>query len=113
MFNGTPLGDAVTLLNAVEAKSDHAIAVAIRTFAAETDIAGARDPVIRSFRQIPGGGVIASVDESEVVFGALDLVEGKGVELTTEQRLSNALYLAVDGVLQLACVFSTQSVMME
>ena len=99
VFGSVSLPQAAVVLQAVEAKSDHAIASAIRTFAAEVAIGDSELPAVSSFRQIPGSGVIARVAEREVVFGSLDLVEGKGATVADSHRKAHALYLTVDGEL--------------
>jgi Cu+-exporting ATPase len=99
LFGDVQLKDAARLLTAVEGKSDHAIAATIRTFASEIGASGSDVPEVRSFREIPGSGVIARIEDKEVVFGSLELVEGKGSTIDEDQRTAHALYLTVDSEL--------------
>lgn len=98
----TPLRAARFIL-AVERQSNHVVAQAFEEYASEELAAGATDdlPEARSFRSVPGRGVIARVDDSEVVVGASALLVDKGIEHPSEPSMPGTwLYLAVDGKLR-------------
>ncbi|MFT7624857.1 MAG: Cu+-exporting ATPase, partial [Myxococcota bacterium] len=92
---------ALTLLAAVEQRSEHAFAEAITRYASE-ELAGAATerPEVRSFRTVPGRGVIARVEEHEVVVGSAALLVDKGVAFPEDiiQTVGGSwLFMAVDG----------------
>ncbi|MEC8024960.1 MAG: HAD-IC family P-type ATPase [Myxococcota bacterium] len=97
VYGKVPEKDAARLLRAVEGQSSHAIANAIRAFLkdVETDVFDL--DTVTSFREIPGGGVIAQVMGSEVVFGAVHLLQEKGISVEDSVATPQGLYLAVDG----------------
>ncbi|MGO1320967.1 MAG: heavy metal translocating P-type ATPase, partial [Galactobacter sp.] len=109
---GFPAGaDEATSLRfagAVEAASEHPIAVAI-TQAAQTD----RLPGVQSFTSSPGGGVAAQIDDHAVVVGRPDWLQEQGVTVGpaataalrgAEEAGATAVLLGLDG--QVAAVLS-------
>ncbi len=96
---GLPAADALILVAALERRSEHPMATAMLEYArrelGETGWAALPEP--RSFRAIPGRGVIARIAEQEVVFGGAALMEGKGIEFPGPGARGDWLYLAVDG----------------
>jgi Cu2+-exporting ATPase len=98
-------GDAVLALAAgVEADSEHPVARAIAAAAAERGAI----PQARGFRALPGRGVEASVDGSQVAVGGPALLRERGVEVpaglqertrTWEERGASVLHVLRDGAL--------------
>lgn len=96
--------DALRMLMAVESRSDHPLGRACEEYAVEQFGAAITEdlPEPRSFREIPGRGVIARVDEAEVCVGSAALLDGKGIDYPEEPHTGTgaSLYLAVDGRLR-------------
>lgn len=96
--------DALRILMAVESQSKHALAETFFEYTREHFGDEATDslPAARSFRTIPGRGVIARVADQEVVVGSAPLLEAKGVQPPEEPEgvPGSYIYLAVEGELR-------------
>jgi Cu2+-exporting ATPase len=96
--------EAVVLAAAVERLSEHSLGKAV--VEAARRIERAREPMVASFRAIPGKGVVAEVDGRPVAIGNRALLREAGVALSPEEeRLAarceaegdTAILLALDG----------------
>lgn len=79
----TEQADLLALAGAVEGPSEHPLGQAINFFAQRE---GAKKLVMSGFRALPGKGVSASVDGSEVVAGKPSFVESLGARLSEDVR---------------------------
>ncbi len=73
--------EALLLAIAAEHSPDEPVSVAVRDYVAARYGSGALGevPEARSFRRLPGQGVIATVEEREVVVGRARLISAKGI----------------------------------
>jgi heavy metal translocating P-type ATPase len=106
---GTDLNEALTLIAAVEAKSEHPIA---RTIVAEAEGRGLTLPPATEFSGTPGMGVAATVSGRAVMVGADRMMRAAKIDIgplaSTGDRLAaegkTPLYAAIDG--QIAAVIA-------
>lgn len=77
--------EVLSLAAAVESQSEHPLGQAITFFAQKE---GAPKLATQSFRAVPGKGVVATVEESEVLVGKPSFIEEKGVQLSGLVRSS-------------------------
>ncbi|HDK03089.1 MAG TPA: cadmium-translocating P-type ATPase, partial [Gammaproteobacteria bacterium] len=95
--------DVIGLAAAVEAGSEHPLAVAIVAAARES---GIEVPGVKDFQAIPGYGVRAQVGTRTVLLGAERLMTREGIDVTRfagragdwAEQGKTPIYLAVDGV---------------
>ena len=71
--------EVLSLAAAVESQSEHPLGQAITFFAGKE---GAPKLNTQSFRAVPGKGVVATVDDTEVFVGKPSFIEEKGVQLS-------------------------------
>ena len=81
-FHGSP-EELLTLAATVEAPSEHPVGQAIG-FYAERE--GAKKLSLSDFRAVPGKGISATIEGSEVVAGKPSFVEERGVSFSAEAR---------------------------
>lgn len=79
----TQRADLLAVAAAVESPSEHPLGQAISFFAQRE---GAQKVKVEGFRAVPGKGVSATLEGSEVVAGKPSFVEERGVHLTDEVR---------------------------
>jgi Cu+-exporting ATPase len=77
--------EVLSLAAAVEGQSEHPLGQAI-TFFAQKEAAPKRST--QSFRAVPGKGVVAMVDDQEVLVGKPSFIEEKGIQLSKLVRSS-------------------------
>jgi Cu2+-exporting ATPase len=90
-------GDQATLLRlaaAVERRSEHHVGRAV--VEAARNLAAAPEPVVASFRVVPGRGVEASVDGSAVLAGSRAFLAGEGVS-ASDAEVARAAVLQAEG----------------
>ncbi|AXG12538.1 heavy metal translocating P-type ATPase [Intrasporangium calvum] len=100
---GISEAEVLPLVAAVEKESEHPLAAAVVSYAAERGLA---DQVASRFRNVPGHGAVADVDGRRVVIGNRKLMATEGVELggllAQSDELASAGHTAVlvgvDGV---------------
>lgn len=80
---GVERGDLLATAGAVEAGSEHPVGQAIGFFAQRE---GATKLTVQNFRAIPGKGVIAIWDGSEVIAGKPSYIEERGIALSESAR---------------------------
>ncbi|HUQ35478.1 MAG TPA: heavy metal translocating P-type ATPase [Aestuariivirga sp.] len=104
VVEGFSLGQALSLVAAVESQSEHPIASAIVAAAKEK---GYAVPAVTSFEAVPGFGAQGSVEGHTVAVGADRYMERLGLDVSkfrnTAERLGiqgkSPLYAAIDGML--------------
>lgn len=89
--------DFMELLSAVEDKSEHPFAEAVR---AAVTAAGIKPPAVLSFEAVPGKGVRARVDRGELLAGSLKWFEAEGIQVPAE--VSAGIDASTDAMLLLA-----------
>lgn len=82
-FGGTQRAEILAVAAAVEGPSEHPLGQSISFFAQRE---GAPQVTVEGFRAVPGKGVLAAIEGSEVVAGKPSFIEERGVRLTDEVR---------------------------
>ena len=75
-------------------------------FQEQVEIRGARRHMVSRFRRYESGGVNAEIGLDSVLVGSLRFMQSMGVEMPAGTRVSQAIYMAIDG--ELAGVFALQ-----
>lgn len=85
--------EVLSLAAAVESQSEHPLAQAI-TFFAEREVANKLKT--KSFRAVPGKGVVASVEDKDILIGKPSFIEEKGINFSDPVR-EKIHHLGIEG----------------